>query len=491
MLFYEDTLCAFLKVLAERAPDQPMLGCESGWLTVRQVLERVESGARQLHKVGIRPGDYLCIPAQRTVNTCVVMLCLQRLGAVAVLTDPRGEAAAQLKSCEAAIPIKYYLTMNQDVSRPVATLTSTATGKDLCLSMRKKAAGAEVPPFADAKAPGFLIFTSGSTGAKKAVMISQYNLVNDLMDTRELGYYTQDDVALGALPLDHIFGLVLLAGTMVLGYRLYFPKTTDIPHILEAVSTQGITRMNGVPSLYLAMAAEKEKYDLRSLRAGFIAGGPCTPGQFRYIEEALEITLIPAYGMSECVGITCASYRDPQEVRACGVGRFYPRNTWAILLEDGGEAAVGQTGEICVDGPTRMVGYFGDSSPREALFHTGDLGYVDGEGILHLTGRKKDIIIRNGNNISPLVIEDALLSIQGVTAAAVVGLPHPTEGECPAAMVVCRAEIYQTLPQALGSRVQKNLVPALFRRAEALPMTGSGKTDKLRVREMLLQCQGQ
>lgn len=203
------------------------------------------------------------------------------------------------------------------------------------------------------------------------------------------------------------------------------------------------------------------------------------------------MTLIPAYGMSECVGITCASYKDPQEVRACGVGKFYPRNTWAILLEDGGEAAVGQTGEVCVDGPTRMVGYFGDKSPREPLFHTGDLGYVDGEGVLHITGRKKDIIIRNGNNISPLVIEDALLSIPGVTAAAVVGLPHPTEGECPAAMVVCRAEVYHDLSRTLADRVQKNLVPALFQRVEALPMTGSGKTDKLRVREMLLQCRGQ
>ncbi len=488
MLFYEDTLCAFLQELAEREPLKPMLGSESGWLTAQQILERVESGSRQLYKVGIRAGDYLCLPAQRTVNTCVILLCLQRLGAVAVLTDPRGDTAAQLKSCEADIPIKYCLTMNQDVSRPVVTLASAATGKELCLSMRKKTAEAEVPAFTDAKAPGFVIFTSGSTGAKKAVMVSQYNLVNDLLDTRELGYYTQDDIALGALPLDHIFGLVLLAGTLVLGYSLYFPKSTDIPYILETISAQGITRMNGVPSLYLAMAAEKENYNLGSLRAGFIAGGPCTPSQFRYIEEALGMTLIPAYGMSECVGITCAGYREPQDVRACGVGRFYPRNTWAILLEDGTEAAVGQEGEVCVDGPTRMVGYFGDNSPREALLHTGDLGYVDADGTLHISGRKKDIIIRNGYNISPLVIENALLSIPGVSAAAVVGLPHPSEGECPAAMVVCRAEVYQTLSQALGSRVQKNLIPALFRRVEALPLTGSGKTDKQRIGEMLLQC---
>jgi fatty-acyl-CoA synthase len=273
---------------------------------------------------------------------------------------------------------------------------------------------------------------------------------------------------------------VLLAGIAVLEYSIFFPAQTGLEAILRCIQAERITRMNGVPSLYLAMAERAGDYDLSSLRAGLIAGGPVTEAQFLHIEETLHMTLISVYGMSECIGITCSSWRDPQAVRAAGVGPAYPMNTLRLVDADGNPVPQGREGEICVRSPMRMLGYYGKPLDPEEFFPTGDLGWLDETGVLHLSGRKKDIIIRNGNNLSPRRIEDALLGLPGVKAAAVVGLPHPLQGEVPCAMIVGRAE-----PADLAPLLHKNELPEAILSVEALPLTASGKPDKPQIREVL------
>ena len=462
------SLHSYLTELAEREPQKPLLGGPDRWLDAAAVLERTEALAWTLEQQGIRSGDLVALRTRRSLETALTMLAIQAIGAVAVLTDPRKEPQEFLRNSSVEILAAHFID---------------PAGLDVW----------ELPPLpfpvrdADPKAPGFIIFTSGSTGKQKAVMLSQYNLVNNLIDSQPLGYYREDDLALGALPMDHVFGLVLLAGVCVLGYGIFFPDKTDIPSILSAIETQKITRMNGVPSLYLAMAEQADQYNLSSLRAGFIGGGPCTPEQFRRIEEALQMTLISVYGMSECIGVSCASFREPWEVRASGVGRFYSMNTGKVLLEDGSEAAPGQEGEIWVTGPARMVGYYPNIMPEDELLPTGDLGFVDETGILHLTGRKKDIIIRNGNNLSARKIEEALLAIPGVEDAAVVGLPDEKCGEIPYAIMVCKEDILRRIWIGLHERLPKNEIPVEILRTAALPRTASGKTDKQRIREVIRQ----
>ena len=335
--------------------------------------------------------------------------------------------------------------------------------------------------------PSFVIFTSGSTGAKKAIVLSESALIHNLLDSAPLGDYSTQDIALGALPIDHVFGLALLTGVLVLRYALYFPKSTDVFTLLAAIEREKITRMNGVPSLYLAMCEHAKEYDLSTLRAGFIGGSPIGPERFAFIENTLGMTLIPVYGMSECIGIACTDSHDPQSVRAESVGRFYPMNTGVILSDSGREAAPNEIGEICVKGPMRMLGYLHERLSPDEWLHTGDLGYLDTDGRLHLTGRKKEIIIRNGINLAPIRIENALLSVPGVKAAAVVGLQDPKEGEVPAAMVVSDRKESELLA-AIGALLQKNEIPVLLNIVDALPLTASGKPDKKRVLEVLTQC---
>lgn len=455
------TLHSFLTELAFRHPERRLLGDAHGWLTAAQVLERVESMASELTRRGIHRGDFVALRAWRNVDTALRILAMQRIGAVCVLTDPRQKGEEALSD----LPV-----------------TGRMDGEALTLSTVTPVREGEPDP----REPGFVIFTSGSTGTPKAVVLSQYNLVNNLVDSQPLGCYREDDIALGALPLDHVFGLVLLAGVCVLGYAIFFPEKTDISGILTVIQEEKITRMNGVPSLYLAMAEQADGYDLSSLRAGFIGGGPYTPEQFFRMEKALDMTLIPVYGMSECIGIACGDWKDAREIRAKGVGRIYSMNRCEIRDFDGREVPAGETGEIWVEGPARMLGYHPHRMGEGELLPTGDLGYLDEDGFLHITGRKKDIIIRNGINLSPKPIEDALLSVPGVRAVCVVGMPHAIQGEVPWALVEgsrTSGELFALMQTLLP----KNQIPVEILATDRIPMTGSGKPDKMAVREVLKQ----
>ena len=457
------TLYSFLQQRYAATPNKRLLGSPRGWLDAQELRSRVDDAAQGFLAMGIRPGDRVALRTHRSVETAIAILASQAVGAVAVLTDPRQDPLGILAQCDPSITVKAVIDPRTMELHP--------------------SGGYQPLPYVDPKAPGFIIFTSGSTGKPKAVMLSQYNLVNNLVDSPPLGCYSPEDIALGALPMDHVFGLVLLAGVCVLGYSIFFPEKTDISSLLTAIQAEKITRMNGVPSLYLAMAAQAGQYDLSSLRAGFIGGGPFTQEQFCFIEDRLSMTLIPVYGMSECIGIACADWKEPQNLRANGSAPFYSMNTGKILREDGTEAATGETGEVFVTGEARMVGYWPEVMPREALLPTGDLGYLDKAGRLHLTGRKKDIIIRNGNNLSARRIEEAILSLPGVEDAAVVGLPDETQGEVPAAMIAGREIV--DFSHRLAVFLKKNELPVLWRFVEALPKTPSGKPDKQAIREVL------
>ena len=485
------TLCWYLHSLSLEKPCLPLLGDGGGWITAEQTERFVETGAGLLYASGLRPGTLAVLPARRAVNTVLALLCLQRVGAVAILTDSREDPEQVMRSCVPPLSAPFRLEAVGSTQRPILSLTRA--GDDVPLRLPLVSSGCTPAPTCDdPNAPAFYIFTSGSCGQKKAVILSQGNLVSNLLDSAPLGGYSEDDAALGALPLEHVFGLALLTGAIVLCHRLYLTAASTPEELLSIITREKITRMNGVPSLYLAMAKKARAEEVRTLRIGYIGGAPWTAEQFRYIESALGMTLVPVYGMSECIGISCASYRAPQAERIAGVGPFYPANQGMVLQEDGARALPGEEGEICVRGPMRMLGYHDPAQTAQPIdgdgfLHTGDLGYLDDRGILHLTGRKKDIIIRNGVNLSPQRIEEALLSLPGVQEAAVVGLPDEFHGELPWAAVACGVEVLPHIMDALRPLLPKNELPAGIMWVNAMPMTGSGKPDKQAVKRLIQQ----
>jgi fatty-acyl-CoA synthase/long-chain acyl-CoA synthetase len=339
----------------------------------------------------------------------------------------------------------------------------------------------------DGNLPSTVIFTSGTTSNCKAVMLSQSGILSVSFGTQDLGWYLPQDIAIGILPLHHVFGLSLLVTATTAGYSLFFPERVEIDYIIECIERYKITRMNGVPTLYysLAKANERLKRDISTLRTGLIGGAPVTEEQFNYIEKTLNVTMIPVYGMSECLGIACASYKDSAKKRSKTVGKFYVMGKGEIIDENGENLPKGCEGEIVITSPAVMLGYVPYKTRTEKLY-TGDLGYVDEDDFLHITGRKKDVIIKNGINISPVKVERALLSLPEVEDAVVVGVYDSAVGEVPCAMVVLDESSNatpSTLKQKLATILTKIEIPPRIEVVKKIPLTSSGKHDKKGIKE--------
>lgn len=482
----------YLKAFVQACPDQFMLGWDDEWMTNTQVLERIESTAWALRDRGVKKGDMVAMATSRSPESIIAMMALQTIGAVAVLCDPHQKVEAYLAESLVEIPARYILT-NEETTRGIwdgqnQVFVDRETGEKtpmdiLTLPSHPCPEGDDV----DSADPGFIVFTSGSTGKRKAVMLSQSGIEATLQANYELAYYGEYDIALGCLPMDHIFGLILMTGTMLLRHALYLTKDNSIGTLLQTIQDKKITRMNGTPQLFMALVAMKDKYDLSTLEAGLIGGAPFTPEQFCTIENELGIRLSPIYAMSEYTHIAVGNWRHPQAYRARSNGGFCAMNTGKILRADGTEASVGEIGEICVDGPARMVGYYGDPDSFHGIIHTGDLGYVDAEGYLHISGRLKDIIIRNGNNLAPRRIEEAILAVPGVKGVCVKGVPCEKVGEVPCAMVVAPGVSEETIVEQITKTLNKNELPAGYLFVDALPLLSSGKPDKQGIQKTLTE----
>ena len=486
------TFYRYLKEFARDVPDKFMIGYDDVWLTNTQVLERVESAAYFLRQQGVKKGDLVAISMTRSAHTTIAMLAAISIGSVTVLCDAHQKVEDFLRESAVEIPAKYILT-NEDTARGLwdgegMVLIHRATGRKVPMEILELP-GISCPEGddVDPKDPAMIIFTSGSTGKRKAVMLSQYGVEDPLQDNGVLSYFGPYDIALGLLPMDHIFGLVLMMGTFVLRHAIYLAKDTGLPSILSIIQDKGITRMNGTPQLFLALASMKDKYDLSTLKSGLIGGAPHTPEQFCKIENELDMNLCDIYAMSECVLIAMGNWRDPQQIRAANNGRFGHRSVGKILRADGTEAVVGEVGEICVGGSGRMVGYYGDPDSCHGLIHTGDLGYVDADGYLTICGRLKDIIIRNGNNLAPKRIEDAILAVPGVKDVCVKGVPNEAVGEVPCAMVVAPGVTRADIEAVITRTLNKNELPFGYLFVEALPALGVGKPDKVGIQKILTE----
>lgn len=428
----EKNLYYYFKSYCEECGGEVFISDENKSYTVNEALGIVKSLCVQLRGAGISAGTRVGVKAERTVECVLIYYALQFINAVAVMGDPRGQTEETVKITDCTVykngaETKLHFTVfNEEIDL-------TENSKDIST----------------------VIYTSGSTGGRKAVSLSQYSFINNSLDTKDIGGYRPDDVNLLIVPIHHVFGLALIMTAIVTRHKIFVPKSVDTEYILFCMEKYKITRLNGVPSMYLALAEKKGARKL-NLNCGLIGGGPCTNEQFLKIERELGITLIPVYGMSECIGISCGSYKDDVNDRCDSVGKVYSMN----------KVKIEEDGEILVQSPAMSQEFTIDG-----FVHTGDLGYIDGNGFLHISGRKKEIIIRNGNNLSAAEIERKILSLPQIKDVCVVGISDKSQGEVPCAILVGEKT---DLKEALT----KIELPAKVIYVDNIPLTSTGKHDK-------------
>ena len=416
---------------------------------------------------GVKTGHSVGIAAGRNKETLAIFYATQVLGAVAVLCDPRYPVKDFVLASE--VP----LTLDHEIN--LVDNKWLLNGKELP-KYHPNQQVEELPIFSDVHKGSVIIFTSGSTGRSKGVILSEFNLVNHVRNLYPVMGFTKKDLAIQMLPSYHAFGLAVIFDAIVHRCPVFFPKELTPDYVCACIEKYRFTRFGFVPSFALAMAKVKEEknYDTSSLAVAVLGGAPSTKEQFQYIQNMLGATILPAYGMSECIGVSQCGPEEEDEDRRNSVGKCLPMN----------EIKITEEGEITIKGPALFIGYVGEKPfDHHEFFHTGDLGYIDGKGFLHITGRIKDIIIRNGNNISASYLEKQLLSLPFILEAAVVGINDEKVGEVPAALVVLRR----------GQKYDEEAVKALFNKLEmpkeirivnSIPLTSSGKADKQKIKEM-------
>jgi len=290
-----------------------------------------------------------------------------------------------------------------------------------------------------------LMYTSGTTGSPKGVMLSHGNLGSNMEAGAKIWITGPDDIMLLPLPLNHIYGLLIMNECYMTGARLILHKWFDPHLVLDSITRHKATLFAGVPTMFIKLVEtlDPKVHSTDSVHRWMTGGAPMSPETERLVESKLGPYLVQGYGLTEAAP-TITRQREGPGRKVGSVGEPIEGIEVKIVDEQNRTLAPGQWGEVCMRGPNAMKGYLNrEKETREALkngwLHTGDIGYVDEDSSLFITDRKKDLIIRGGENISAGAVDDILYKHPAVLEAAALGVPDPLYGEEVKAFVVLRS----------------------------------------------------
>jgi long-chain acyl-CoA synthetase len=336
-----------------------------------------------------------------------------------------------------------------------------------------------------------IVYTSGTTGTPKGAELTHHNLLDAARVAVELVDSGPASIALGALPLFHVFGMTSSLNAMMRagGTLTLLPRFAP-GKALEIIQRDRVGILLGVPTMYTAMLhhPERDAYDASTLEL-CVSGGAAMPVEvLRGFEAAFGCKVLEGYGLTETCGM--ATFNRPDRERKPGsIGLPVDGVQMRLVDEQDAEVPRGEVGEIVLRSPHVMKGYFRREEAtaevmRGGWFHTGDMAYVDEEGYYFIVDRKKDMIIRGGYNVYPREIEEVLYEHPAVLEAAVIGTPHEALGEEVAAVVTLKADASaEELRDYVKERVAAYKYPRKVWLVDELP---KGPTGKILKREIEL-----
>lgn len=342
-------------------------------------------------------------------------------------------------------------------------------------------------------------FTSGTTGRPKGATLSHLSIINNAISAARRMHFTPDDALCVPVPLYHCFGMVLgnLAGVSH-GAKLVFPgEGFDPVKTLKALEDEECTAVHGVPTMFAAMLDHEKfnTFNLSHLRTGIMAGSICPAPLMKRVMQDMHCKGITiGYGMTETSPISFQSDPDDQPaLRVSTVGRIQPHVECRVVDQQGQTVPVGQEGELLTRGYLVMKGYWNDEEAtskaiQDGWMHTGDLAVIDAEGFCQITGRASDMLIRGGENIYPVEVEDLLTRHPDVAQAQVFGVPSERLGEEVAAWIILRsgAELeVGALQDWCRNRIAHFKVPRHIHFSDEMPLTATGKPQKFKMRDEL------
>ncbi len=530
------TIGAHLDEVAARDPDHPALVVphqDIRW-SYGEFITEVDRLATGLLALGIAPGDRVGIWSPNRFEWVLTQFATARIGAIMVCINPAYrlyelEYALNKVGCRAIVSAEQfktsrYLEMLEALAPELADCEpgelrcAKLPSLEMVIRMGEAASAgmlnfgavcalggdaersrlAEIAAQLDPGSPINIQFTSGTTGMPKGAMLSHRNILNNAYYAGQTMNLSAADILCIPVPMYHCFGMVLgtllcvsHGATMVLPCEVFEP----VP-VLQAVQDERCTALHGVPTMFIAELdlPTFADYDVSSLRTGIIAGSTCPIELMKRLISEMDLNeIVIGYGQTECSPIdTMTAIDDPFEARVTTVGRAHTNWEIKICREDGSTASIAETGEVCARGYGVMHGYWDDAErtaetvDADGWLHSGDLGEMDADGYVKITGRIKDMIIRGGENVYPREIEEFLYTHPDVQEVQVFGVPDAKYGEQVAAWVQLRdgADISEDdIRQFCVGQITHFKVPRHIKLVQEFPMTVTGKIQKFVMRE--------
>jgi long-chain acyl-CoA synthetase len=335
-----------------------------------------------------------------------------------------------------------------------------------------------------------IVYTAGTTGRPKGAELTHFQLFLNADTPGRLFGIRDDDVVMAVLPLFHVFGLSSILDVGVrFGATMTLVPRFDAAAVLEVVQRDRVTVFEGVPTMYIALLnhPDRDTYDTSSLRVGVSGGAPMPAEVIDEVERTFGIVVLEGYGLSETASTTTFNV-SAEERRIYSVGKPIYGVEVQVWDDAGNVLPPGRehVGELVVRGVNVMRGYHRNpAATAEAMtggwFHTGDLGYVDEDGFFFVIDRKKEMIIRGGENVYPREVEDVLYTHPAVAEAAVIGVPDDRLGQEVKAVVALRpgrSVDEAELVAYVRERVASYKYPRSVEFRDHLPMNATGKILK-------------
>jgi len=353
-------------------------------------------------------------------------------------------------------------------------------------------------PGSDPNEVNEVIFTSGTTGEPKGVMHTPNTVLANIFPVIERLRFSERDVILMSSTFAHqtgyLYGYCL---TLVLGATGVWLDVWNAAEAARLIEAERVTFTMGATPFLQDLTYVPGRHDLSSLRLFISAGAPIPRPLVRDARARLGCAISPGWGMTENGLVTCTAFDESEEKLFTTDGRPLPGMELRIVDGDGRGLPPGTEGDLLVRGPSQFVGYFkrpeftSESYTAEGWFKTGDRGALDRDGYLSITGRSKDLIIRGGENIPVVEVENVLFAHPKVASVAIVGMPDPRLGERACAFVIPKPGESPTLAELVafleGKQLARQKFPERIELVSEFPMTPSGKVQKFRLRQLVAE----
>ncbi|WP_297428079.1 class I adenylate-forming enzyme family protein [Clostridium sp.] len=478
--------------------------------TFEKLNHNIDMIAKGLISIGVKKGDHVALLACNSPEWIIVFLATLKIGAVCVClsySSTEEEIDYMLKQSESRILIVDDKEMIEKVDLEKFTYLKitlkmkTLFNLGLIMSEMKGVLDDELIAISNSVLPNdmaTILYTSGTTGNPKGIMFNHSAVLNGPLSFNENYHYTSKDTILVSLPLNHILGgkytalLGLLAGSKVVLLKKF---KTDVA--LQAIEKEKCTGFHGVPTMYQYLMSKCDSYDLSSLRVGMIAGAVSSENLMREIMERLHITeLSNTFGQTETLGVTQTPVFDKNDPKINTVGKPVAHVEIKVCDIETGEILPPNTeGELYVKSAYSMLGYYNNPMATNITMvdnwiRTGDVALIDEDGYLSIKGRRKDIIIRGGENISPTDIENHLIMHSEIQNAIVVGIPDEILGEEIFAFVkVTKTSTItkEDILKFLYGKVSQHKLPKYVEFIDSFPLTSTGKIKRTVLKQIATQ----